>query len=117
MPDTLNETMYKYFRGLIGGTVTTTIKQAASAGTDRSITATTSSQPLMAANTNRVRFIVKNDSAVDVYINLGATAVAAAGSGNIKIASGGGYFELTGTTSAVNIIAASTTAAVTAREF
>lgn len=86
-------------------------------GTDRSITATTTSQVLMAANSGRQKLFVRNDSAVIVWINFGATAVAAAGSGNIPIAATGGYFELSGATGAVNIIAASATAAITAREF
>lgn len=97
--------------------VSSTLAGSGTTGTDRSITATTTSQQLMAANPARARFFVKNDSLIVVWINLGATAVAAAGSGNIAVAASGGYFELSGYTGAVNIIAASTTAAVTAREF
>lgn len=93
-----------------------TIRELSRTGTDRSITATTTSQQLMAANTTRLKFYVKNDSGIDVWINLGATAVASAGSGNIKIPANGGYFELSGYSGAVNIIAASTTAAVSSRE-
>ena len=93
---------------------------SATTGTDRSITASTTSQQLMAANTARKGFYVKNDTAIDVYINPGATAVATAGGGNIKVAASGGYYvsEPTfPTSSAINIIAASGTPAVTAREF
>lgn len=86
------------------------------AGTDRSITATTTSQQLMAANTTRTKFLVKNDTAIVVWVNIGATAVATAGGGNIAIAASGGYLELTGTSGAINIIAASGTPAITARE-
>lgn len=93
------------------------IVTTARSGTDRSITATTTSQVLMAANLNRTRFFIKNDTAIVVWVNLGATAVAAAGTGNISIAANGGYLELSGTSEAVNIIATSTTAAVTAREY
>lgn len=90
---------------------------SAKAGVDRSITATTTAQVLMAAMTTRGRFYVKNDAAVDIWINIGGTATAAAGTGNIKLAAGGGYYELAGCADAVSIIAASATAAVTAREF
>lgn len=86
-------------------------------GVDRSITATATSSQLMAANPSRTRFFIKNDTATDVWINMGATAVATAGSGNMKILANGGYFEFQGGTSAINIIATSGTAAVTAREF
>lgn len=89
---------------------------SAKAGTDKSITATTSAQTLMAASTTRGKFYVKNDSTIDVWINVGGTAVAAAGTGNIKVAANGGYYELSGCSAAVSIIAASGTAAVTARE-
>lgn len=90
-------------------------------GLDRSLTVTTTAQQLMAANPDRQGFYVVNDSAVDVYVNIGATAVAAAGSGNIKLtASGGKLFSWDlGVTpsSAISIVCASSTAAVTAREF
>lgn len=87
--------------------------------TNRSVTASTTAANAMAANTARRGWKVKNDSAVDVWINFAAAAVAAAGTGNIKIASGGylasepGYVE----TAAMSIIAASATAAVTIYEF
>jgi hypothetical protein len=93
-----------------------TIRELSRAGTDRSTTATTTSSQLMGANTTRLKFYVKNDSTIDVWINLGATAVATAGGGNIKIPANGGYFELSGYSGAVNIIAASTTAAISSRE-
>lgn len=86
------------------------------AGTDRSITATTTSAQLMAANATRSKFIIQNDSLIDVWINFGGTAVAAAGSGNYRIKADTNR-EFTGTSGAVNIIAASTTAAISAREF
>jgi len=100
-----------------GDTTGTFVKSNPLTGTDRSVTATTTSAQLMAANTTRSKFFIKNDTAIVVWINMGATAVASAGSGNISIAANGGYFEFTGYSGAVNIIAASTTAAVTAREF
>lgn len=93
------------------------VRTAPLTGTDRSMTATTTSAQIMAANTGRTKFYIKNDTTIDVWINLGATAVATPGGGNIKIAANGGYFEFNGSSSAINIIAASTTAAVTAREF
>ena len=96
------------------------INQAPGSGTDRSITATTTAQTLMAANTSRSGFMIKNDTAIVVWINFGGTAVAAAGSGNIAIAANGGYFECPAAwtpTEAISIIAASTTAAITAREW
>jgi len=92
---------------------------APSTGTDRSITASTTSQQLMAANSARHGFYIKNDTAIDVWINIGATAVATAGGGNIKIAANGGYFESPAAvtpSAAINIIAASATPAITARE-
>lgn len=92
-------------------------KQPPLAGTDRSVTATTTSQQLMAANTARTRFYIRNDSAIDIWVNLGAAAVASAGSGNIKIPATGGYWEFAGSSSAIHIIAASGTPAITAREF
>lgn len=85
--------------------------------TNRSVTAGVASAQLMAANTARRRFIVKNDSAIVVYINLSATATTANGVGNIAVAANGGYFELAGYTGAVSIIAASGTPAITAYEF
>ena len=86
-------------------------------GTDRSIVATVASALLMAANPLRTKFFVKNDTAVVVYLNFGAAAVAVAGAGNIAVAANGGYFEFAGSTGVINIIAASGTPAITAREF
>ena len=90
-----------------------------SAGVDRSVTTSTTSSQLMAANTARRGLFIVNDTAIDVWINFGATAVAAAGSGNIKIGANGGRYESGAFTpsTAINIIAASGTPAITAREF
>ncbi len=95
------------------------IRLADGSGTDRSITATTTSQQLMASNTARVAFVIKNDTTIDVWINVGATAVATAGSGNFKVAANGGYYSPDGCvpTGAINIIATSGTPAITAREY
>jgi hypothetical protein len=92
-------------------------RTVSSAGTDRSIVATTTSQTLMPANATRMRLLVRNDSAVDVWINFGAPAVATAGAGNYRIAANGGSLDLSGSSGAINIIAASATAAISAREF
>jgi len=81
----------------------------------RSATATTTSSTLMVLNQARLSFFIKNDSAVDVWVNLNGPAVASAGGGNIRIASSG-YLELAGISNPVAIIAASGTAAVTAYE-
>lgn len=90
-----------------------------SAGVDRSVTTSTTSSQLMAANTARRGLFIVNDTAIDVWINFGATAVAAAGAGNIKIGANGGRYESGAFTpsTAINIIAASGTPAITAREF
>lgn len=100
-----------------GDTTAAFTKAPPLAGTDRSITASTTSQQLVAANTTRSKIYIKNDTAIVVWINVGATAVASAGGGNIAIAANGGYWEFTGSSSAINIIAASATPAITAREF
>ena len=62
---------------------------------------------------------LKNDTAIDVWFNIGGTAVAQAGGGNLRLPANGGYFESGSTTpaEAVSIIAASGTPAITAREF
>jgi len=88
-------------------------------GVDRSKTTSTTSSLLMAANSARRGVFIVNDTAIDVWINFGATAVAAAGGGNIKIAAAGGKYESGAFTpsTAINIIAASGTPAITAREF
>lgn len=85
-------------------------------GTDRSIVATTTPQTLMPARTGRARMMMKNDSAVDVWVNFGGTAAATPGSGNYRIRADGGYLDLVGYSGAVSIIAASATAAVSAME-
>lgn len=90
------------------------------AGTDRSRATSTASAQLMAANTSRVGYFIKNDDVIDVWVNFGGTAVAAAGSGNYKIAANGGYLESPAwgvSTSVINIISTSGTPAVSAREF
>jgi hypothetical protein len=88
-------------------------------GADKSVATSTTAAVLMAANLNRMGFYVKNDTAIDVWINIGGTATAVAGAGNIKIPANGGYFE-SGTftpSEAISIIAASGTPAITAREY
>lgn len=88
-------------------------------GTDRSITTGTTAAVLMPANTARMGFYLKNDTAIDVWFNVGGTAAATAGAGNIKLPANGGYFE-SGTFTpgeAISIIAASGTPAITAREY
>lgn len=84
--------------------------------TARSATVTTVSAILIPANTTRAKFIIKNDSATDIWINIGSTAVAAAGAGNIKIAANG-YFELQGTNQIITVICATGTANITCYEF
>lgn len=83
--------------------------------TDRSITASTTSQQAAAANASRRRLIVQNqDAAINIHINVGA--VATTGAGSIKVLPNQ-YLEITGTTQAVNVIAASGTPIVTIWEF
>lgn len=94
----------------------TTAAGGSTTGTDRSASVGTSSGQLMPANASRTRFFVKNDSANAIWINLGGTAVAAAGGGNIKVAASGGYFELAGYSGAVNAIAETGAVNITARE-
>lgn len=91
----------------------------ASAGTDRSTTAGITAKVLMAANPDRMGFYLKNDTTIDVWFNIGGTAAATAGTGNMRLPANGGYYE-TGAfapTEAVSIIAVSGTPAITAREF
>lgn len=109
---TWNEVAYEFFLNALttGGATLSRV------GTNRSITATTSAQTLMAANTNRWKFIISNDSTIDIWVNLGGTASAVAGSGNKKIAANGGYWELSGYSGAISIVAASGTPAITAYE-
>lgn len=100
---------------LVGGAVATAVQVGV--GTDRSIVASVTSQTLLPASAARRRFYVKNDTAIDVWINPGAAATAAAGAGNIKVPANGGYFEFGFSSSAWQIIASSGTPAITAREF
>lgn len=87
--------------------------------TNRSLATSTTAAAAMPANTARRGWKVKNDSAIDVWINFTGTATAVAGSGNLKILAGGylasepGYVE----TGAMSIIAASGTPAITIYEF
>lgn len=87
------------------------------AGTDRSASVGLASAALIPANLNRTKFFVRNDSANAIWINMGATAVAVAGGGNIKIAATGGYFEFGGYDGIVNAIAEVGAVNITAREF
>ncbi len=88
-------------------------------GTNRSASVTTTASTLMAANTGRQGWKIKNDCTVAVVINFDATATAAAGSGNMQIPAGGymsnepGFVE----TGPLSVIAASGTCALTAREY
>ncbi|MCZ7488158.1 hypothetical protein [Rhizobium rhizogenes] len=87
--------------------------------TNRSLATSTTAAAAMPANTARRGWKVKNDSAIDVWINFIGTATAVAGSGNLKVAAGAylasepGYVE----TGAMSIIAASGTPAITIYEF
>jgi len=98
-----------------GDTVSAFARAAPRAKTDSAVTAgSTTSQQLFAANAVRSKLIIQNqDLAINVFINLGATAVA--GAGNVRIAPGA-TLELTGTNQAVNLIAASGTPAICAWE-
>jgi hypothetical protein len=86
-------------------------------GTDRSATLSIASAQIMAANPNRTRLYIANDTAIDVWIKPGSAAAASAGAGNIRLPANGGFFELAGNTDAWHAIAASGTPAITAREF
>ena len=88
-----------------------------STGTDRSGAAGTNSASLMGANLARRLFYIKNDSAINIWINPSLTAVATPGGGNIKIPAGGGYFECEYSSGAWSVIAESAGATFTAREF
>lgn len=91
----------------------------ASQGTDRSTTASTTAKVILAANDARQGFYLKNDTTIDVWFNIGGTAAATAGGGNMRLPANGGYYE-TGAfapTEAISIIAVSGTPAITAREF
>lgn len=96
-----------------GGTNTqpTVTSDGAAAKTDRSITASTTSQQAAAANTARRKLIFQNlDAAINVHVNVGA--VATTGLGSVRLAPGA-YLEMTGTSGAVNVIAASGSPLVT----
>lgn len=83
--------------------------------TDRSITASTTSQQAAPDNANRHRLLIQNlDAAINVHVNLGAAATTAAGS--IRL-SPGAYLELSGTSQSVNVIAVSGSPLVTIWEF
>lgn len=88
-----------------------------SRGIDRSGVAGTTSSSLMGVNTSRRRFYIKNDSAINIWINPSVSAAATPGGGNIKIAANGGYFEFGFSDGAWSVIAESVGAAFTAREF
>jgi hypothetical protein len=103
-------------QGGIGGVpLATTIRGA---GTNRSATVGTTASTLMAANTARQGWKIKNDSAGDIWINFDTTATAVAGGGNIKIAAGGylasepGFIE----TGAISVIGSAASLNITARE-
>jgi hypothetical protein len=87
-----------------------------SVGTDRSATVALTSGTLIPANPDRTKFIVKNDTANNIWINLTRTASAVPGNGNIKIAAGG-YFELDGHSGTVTAISETAPGDVTAREW
>ena len=84
-------------------------------GIDRSTTTSAVSQTLMAARPGRAYLIIKNDTVVDQYINLGGPAVATPGGGNYKIAAGG-FFDLRGYNGSIDIISSGVAAAISARE-
>ena len=88
--------------------------------TDRSITAGVAAANAMAANASRRGWKIKNDTAIDIWVNFIGAATAVAGSGNMKVAANGGYLASEPAcveTGAMSIIAASGTPAVTILEF
>lgn len=91
------------------------ISEGAANKTDRSVTAGVASAQAAPANASRRKLLIQNlDAAINVHINLGAAATV--GIGSIRIAPGASL-ELTGTTQAVNVIAASGAPVVTIWEF
>jgi len=75
----------------------------------------TTSQQLFAASATRSKVLIQNqDAAINIFVNVGAAAVA--GAGNLRIAPGS-TLELTGTSEAINLIAASGTPAICAWQF
>lgn len=99
-----------------GDTVSAFSRPAPRAKSASGVTAgSTTTQQLFAANATRSRVVIQNqDAAINVFVNLGAAAVA--GAGNLRI-SPGATLELTGTSEAINLIAASGTPAICAWEF
>jgi hypothetical protein len=89
---------------------------AAKIGTNRSGNVSTTTSQLLAANPNRNWLLIKNDQIVAIWINLGGTPAASAGSGNISI-NAGTLFTLQGYTGAVSAISSAGTLAITAVEF
>lgn len=83
--------------------------------TDRSITASTSSQTAAPANDKRKKLLIQNmDPAINVHVNLGVPATT--GLGSVRIAPNG-FLEISGSSEALNIIAASGAPLVTIWEF
>lgn len=79
---------------------------------------TTSSAQMLAANANRQYALLQNDGTVDVYIKVGAAAVANQG---IRLLANGGSYEMGAAfgnlcTSAINGLAASNSATVLVTE-
>jgi hypothetical protein len=72
------------------------------------VTATTSAAVALAANANRIGGLIQNNGAVNVYISLTVTAVTT----KRFVLAPGGVFSLAGIQSAVNVLAASSTAAL-----
>lgn len=100
-----------------GGTNTTptVTSDGAVAKTDRSITASTTSQQAAPSNATRRRLIFQNlDAAINVHVNIGAAATT--GIGSLRLAPGASL-ELTGTSGTVNVIAVSGAPLVTIWEF
>lgn len=87
--------------------------------TNRSISAGVAAQNAMIANANRMGWKIKNDTLVDVWINFTGTAVAAAGSGSIKVAAGGYLASEPGNveSTSMSIIAAAAATPITIYEF
>lgn len=86
---------------------------------NRSATVSTTASVLMAANASRKGFVIKNDSAVGIWINPSTTATAVAGGGNIKITAGSYYASEPNLVwpGAISAIAASATADISAWEW
>jgi hypothetical protein len=80
-------------QGVASGTAqpVTTPFSAAITPSHTTATATNSSSDMLASNSSRKYALLQNDGAVDVYIKIGATAVASQG---IRLASNGGSYEM-----------------------